>query len=501
MKATKLSLAIASLIGAGFAGQALALDLYVDNKTQQIFAEPGPNRSKLGSFEKVEETAAQKAEIAKIKEDMALKTNEMKALDEHMQAAEETKLKMGPDGVSFESKDGNFKMKVVGRVQMDAQTNVGGMKGVTNTDGAGTSVGTSNQLADGAGLRRARIGVEGSFYKDFGYKVEYDFAGSAITDAYLNYLGLKDFNFQAGQFKEPYGMEIQTSNRFIPFIERSMMSNAFSDSQGTYQGGFGVAYADPRWTAKAAIQTANVAKGWDQTTGQGAQGGDSSYQLAGRFTALPWFKDKTHLVHLGTSAMYRQTNVTDGSLQFKASLGGNIDRSTVLTTSSTALTGSGLPRSLTRFGGEFATVYGPFAAMAEYTQVDLSGGTKDGTSYSGYYGYATYMLTGESRNYKATTGSWDRIKPARNFDLKGGLGAWELAVGYDSIDLKDKSMGFASNSASLAKAGINWYPNPRFKIMANYVHALHVDSAQDSTGKYLNNTNPDIVEMRAQVDF
>ena len=66
MKATKLSLAIASMIGAGFAGQALALDLYVDNKTQQIFAEPGPNRSKLGSFEKVEDSAAQHAKIAKI---------------------------------------------------------------------------------------------------------------------------------------------------------------------------------------------------------------------------------------------------------------------------------------------------------------------------------------------------------------------------------------------------------------------------------------------------
>ena len=101
MKATKLSLAIASMIGASFAGQALALDLYVDNRTQQIFAEPGANRSKLGSFEKVEETAAQKAEIAKIKEDMALKTNEMKALDDHMQAAEETKLKLGQDGVSY----------------------------------------------------------------------------------------------------------------------------------------------------------------------------------------------------------------------------------------------------------------------------------------------------------------------------------------------------------------------------------------------------------------
>ena len=62
MKLTKLSLAMASVIGASFAADALAMDLYVDTKTQQIFAEPGKGRTKLGSFEKVEEQQAKKVE-------------------------------------------------------------------------------------------------------------------------------------------------------------------------------------------------------------------------------------------------------------------------------------------------------------------------------------------------------------------------------------------------------------------------------------------------------
>ena len=57
MKLTKLGLAMASLLGVGFTADALALDLYVDQKTQQIFAEPGKGRVKLGTFQQVDENA------------------------------------------------------------------------------------------------------------------------------------------------------------------------------------------------------------------------------------------------------------------------------------------------------------------------------------------------------------------------------------------------------------------------------------------------------------
>lgn len=42
MKLSKLSLAIVAVMGAGSFAEAVALDLYVDDKTKQIFAEPGP---------------------------------------------------------------------------------------------------------------------------------------------------------------------------------------------------------------------------------------------------------------------------------------------------------------------------------------------------------------------------------------------------------------------------------------------------------------------------
>ncbi|WP_256361122.1 hypothetical protein [Methylomonas koyamae] len=93
MKLSKLSLAIVAVMGAGSFAEAVALDLYVDDKTKQIFAEPGPGRTKLGSFEKVEDNAKQKADLTAIQTDLELKTNELKAIEEHIVAQREDKAK------------------------------------------------------------------------------------------------------------------------------------------------------------------------------------------------------------------------------------------------------------------------------------------------------------------------------------------------------------------------------------------------------------------------
>ena len=101
MKFSKLTVAIAATLGASFAFDAIAMDLYVDTKTKQIYAEPGRGRELMGSFEKVAEAPAHssaapaaplatKAEVAAIREELDLKNNEIKALSEF--AAEAKKL-------------------------------------------------------------------------------------------------------------------------------------------------------------------------------------------------------------------------------------------------------------------------------------------------------------------------------------------------------------------------------------------------------------------------
>jgi phosphate-selective porin OprO/OprP len=189
-------------------------------------------------------------------------------------------------------------------------------------------------------------------------------------------------------------------------------------------------------------------------------------------------------------------------MSFANGLGGNVDRSNILNTGQLS-NGSGSLQAnhLTRFGAESALVYGPFSAQGEYIRTDVSGkGYKDNT-LDGYYGYMTYFLTGESRAYKSTTGAWDRMKPTRNFDMKGGWGAWEIATGYDAINLNDGVI--QGGRASTAKLGINWYPNPHVRVMTNYIHALDINTGTvaNATAKAFNAADLDMIETRVQLDW
>ena len=58
MKLSRLSLAITAILGSGLSSTAFAIDLYVDTKTEQIYAKPGPGRVHMGSF--VREDSLQK---------------------------------------------------------------------------------------------------------------------------------------------------------------------------------------------------------------------------------------------------------------------------------------------------------------------------------------------------------------------------------------------------------------------------------------------------------
>jgi phosphate-selective porin OprO/OprP len=165
-------------------------------------------------------------------------------------------------------------------------------------------------------------------------------------------------------------------------------------------------------------------------------------------------------------------------------------------------TASRVADHLTRFGAETALVYGPASVQAEYIQTDVSGkGYKD-ESMKGYYGYGSYFLTGESRAYKSKTGAWDRLKPAHNFDMKGGWGAWEIASGYDFINLNSGVIN--GGRMSTAKVGLNWYPNSHVRIMTNYVHVLNIDTQNAAVGSRIrswNNADLDVLETRVQLDW
>lgn len=538
-KLFRLTLATTALINLGLISSAYALDLYVDTKTKQIFAEPGPGRVHMGTFEKSEKKAAKTEAPQKVlatpaqapaqedrtaeaehkpagdrlvrlreKADKEQLKNQVSVLEERVKEVEKIHGTFDDRGLHWATKDGNFSVSLNGRMQPASQYNF-----INQADPA-TGANTPNELDSGANIRRARLGVEGTFFKIWDYKFEYDFSrgngtvGSGITDAFVRLNHTNALSYKIGSFKEPFSLEEAASNRFLTFIERHMSVNTFVDNPNTYKTGIGVNYAVPRFQTGLAFQTEPIGAWSAAATSVNANGnqnrnngsGDSGWEGIGRVSGRPWMEDDTKFLHVGVSAGHTAVNTqyrADGTMVGEGSNGGgggmsffafpgtNVDRTNILNTgnlSNGALTDPNHRRitSYDRFGAESWFVYGPFSAQAEFLRTNINGTGYNGEHLTGYYGFVSYFLTGESKTYHVRNGAANRIKPKKPFQWNGtGWGAWEVAFGYDFIDMN--SGVIKGGQADMVRMGLNWYPHSNVKFQTNIVHMLNIDTAQTPT--------------------
>lgn len=489
MKFTKLSLAMASVIGAGVAGEAMALDLYVDTQTKQIFAEPGHGRVKLGAFERVEDSAAQKAELNAIKEDLALKTNELKALDEHMQAAEQVKIKMGKKGVEFESADKDFKFRLGGRIHADAAYTSGDADLVKGSSHA--------EATDGTEIRRARIEMVGTFWKDWNFKSQWDFADNKVTtkDLFIQYTGLKDFKFTVGQQKQFFSRELYESSNDLVFMERSLM-NALAEPTVDRAMGFSVQTIHKDWTGALGIYGETVEP-------SSPSHADEGWGISSRWTFAP-LNEKKHVVHLGISGNHRDPNQAnqnphEGKKQTELRLASETNHMSNLKLLDTGSIHN--VSTINMVGLEANYLNGPFSVGGEYAKMwverDSATSGMSNLDFSAWYVDTAYTLTGESRKYKK--GKFYKLKPKKPFNLKNGnWGAWEVAGRYAEADLN--SGDITGGQMSQLTIALNWYLNENVRFMADYNKVLDLNNSpiQHVSGS---EPNLDTFTLRAQLAF
>lgn len=524
MKLSRSASAVIAVLGAGLTSGAFALDLYVDKKTKQLYAEPGLGRERLGSFKKIDDTPAEpvvktdtaestpirrnRAEEMRDKMASARLINDVAMLDERVKETEKVHMKFDDRGLHFETKDGNFTFSMNGRIQAASQYNV--INDVAPAFGSNLP----NELNSGMNIRRARLGAEGTFLKIWDYKFEYDFSrgngsvGSGITDAFVRLNHTPALSYKLGSFKEPFSLEEAASNRYLTFIERHMSVNSFVDNPNTYKTGAGINYAVPRWQTGIAFQTEPIGAWSAASTSVNANGnqsrnngsGDSGWEGIGRISGRPWMADETHFFHVGVSAghtevsnQYRAngTFVNEGAtgggggMAFFAFPGTNVDRTNVLNTGNLTVGNLGAPGSrridsYDRYGAETWLTYGPFSAQGEYLRTNINGMGYSGEHLTGYYGFASYFLTGESKAYHVRNGAANRIRPKQNFQWNGsGWGAWEVAAGYDYINMN--SGVIKGGEADMVRMALNWYPHPNLKWQANIAHVLNINTAGTPT--------------------
>jgi Phosphate-selective porin len=384
-------------------------------------------------------------------------------------AEEEVGIKFSTKGgLKMETTDGNFTFQVGGRVQVDGAYYD---DDVRDLGGSGTE------------LRRARLSAEGTLFKVWNYKGEYDFADNEISikDAYIQYDGFKPTTLRIGNFKEYFSLELLTSARFITFMERALPVDAFAPDRRI---GLGVHTYGDFWSAAGGI-FAQDPGGVAFPNGNDGIGGSDSYAFAGRATFAP-LHSETELAHLGAAVEYR-TSPKDEEVRFRTRPESHFTGVRLVDTDFI----EGVDNTV-KWGLEAAGVYGPWSVQGEYifTRVDRKNGFEN-LDFDGWYVYGSWFLTGESRPYKLSSGAFDRVKP------KSEYGAWEVAVRYSTIDLNDGPI--RGGDEDNVTVGLNWYANPYIRFMVNYikVYSSQFDSA---LGRNIDD-EPNILQLRAQVDF
>ena len=358
------------------------------------------------------------------------------------------------NGLSLTSNNGQAVFKLGGRIQADTA--------FFAEDGDFES--SYGDQADGFEFRRSRILFEGTFWEQFFWRMQYDFAGGAGNRPGLKdvYGGIKGLDYvgtvRAGHFKEPFGLEELTSSKYITFMERSGTS-VFTPARNA-----GI-MANDRWRegrgtwALGVFRTTSDDNAFDQ--------GDGDYSATGRVTYAPVYENEgARVVHLGLAVSQR--GAPDNSQRYRQRPPGHLsDRLVDLGT---------LPvDDDQRVGVEFATVSGPLSLQGEAMSMWANGidGQQDVRGLAAYV-MASYFLTGETRPYDDKNGAFKRVKPGNNFLGGDGSGAWEVAAryGYTDLDMEDDLALSASPSAMHdVTAGLNWYWNPVFRMMFNYVWA------------------------------
>ena len=382
------------------------------------------------------------------------------------------------NGFVLSSEEGLFELRVGGRLHLDYGF----------VDHSGNLGEVSGPIHDTGEFRRARINISGKAYETLRYRMEFDFAEDGTGKFKDVWTQMTDIPYvgalKAGHFREPVGLDEQTSSNHITFIERNQATALAPGRNLGLMLENGVLDGRLNWALGLFRETDSF---------PGRDDAEDGYAMTGRVIFLPWYRNEgRHLLHLAGSYSRRYSGEAGTSYSSRSEI--NIAPAYLDTEMQT---GRRLRDARSRredlFNLEAAWVYGPLSVQTEYIYDRVDTRYGNAPSFCGYYIEASYFLTGENRNYRLSGGTFSRIQPKQNFRLKGGdgWGAWQLAVRRSRLDLNSGSIrGGEGDNWTI---GLNWYLNPNTRLMLNYVHA---DIDHDLYSGTVN-----AVQSRIQFDF
>jgi phosphate-selective porin OprO and OprP len=401
------------------------------------------------------------------------------------------------NGPEWATEAQDYRVRLGGRVDFDSTWYQAGRSIEEGVGGVGP-------LRDAVNLRRARLRVEGTMYEHLDWAVEYEFVTQANdepnepvtnetaintpapTDVWLTFKQIPIVgNLRAGILKEPIGLERLTSSRFLDFMERSFLQDAY---WGSFNNGFspGAMLFNTAWDENATLAI-GVFKNTSNIFGSGI--GPGEYAVTGRWTMTPIYEEEgQRMIHLGIAASHRDVDDGVARIRSRPSLrSGNPGPFNPVI----ANTGSFHASNHQLVAAELAMVWGPAMFQSEYVASFHQDVENPRTGYEGHffsqgwYVETLYFLTGDNRPYDRQMGVFGRVTPAEAFSMAGprvdevhGRGAWHMGARYALLDLRDD--GIDGGVIQDVTLGLNWILNPNCKLQWNYVWTIR--DAPDETG-------------------
>ena len=358
------------------------------------------------------------------------------------------------------------------------------------------------QLNNGVNARRARLGIVGTFARDFDFGLVLDGGGTtdgaaSLNKAYITYRGFKSFynlSLDGGYLDVPYTLDQATSSNNTLFMERASPNTiATSVNAGDSRSAIGFRMNDKMWWVGGYVTGPSTGTSVNHSQPQ-------PLGFTGRAVIAPINTDAFSFLIGGDVSYLAQTGgpVGTNNLTLSDRIEVRVDPSSNALLSTGALANVDNLRILS---AEAAVGIGSFYAQGEYFDYRLSRfGNLGESHFSGAYGQASYVLTGEARKYSSSAGAYGGVKPKDPFVWgSGGFGAWEIAGRYSYTNLNDLDLpavrgGVLSNTT----LGLNWYPNENMRFMFNWIHGKVDKSdvlARDLGASY------DVYAVRSQFAF
>ena len=375
------------------------------------------------------------------------------------------------DGILvFQNKKENYKMWFDVRIQADAAVFFGAPDFCAKEiDGKSNS----SHIGNGMNLRRTRFAVKAQLDKNWYGELDTDWTSGTpeLKDAYVAFTGVEGLEIKAGNFKENFSIQRNTTSRYLMFMERAMVTY-LAPSRHL---GINARYSKDWFWASAGVFGPELSSSEEQTymeDGNKDYGYNEGLSYTGKLVFRP-INNSTSSLHIGGAVSYREPKLTstDGYYvgRYSSRNSTSINRKKYLDTDDV----KGLDHELAwtvELAGHWKQLRYETAYIARGMYLDQKVNPLPTQWAEGWYAQASWLLFGGTQNYDADGAKYTRTTSEHKW------GNLEIAFRYEYADFntgklfsnKVSDTNIFGGSGEAYTVGLNYYPTKNVKIVLNW---------------------------------